>query len=126
MDYKKLLRPRYKVIDSYPSMKGEGLEVGSIITCKNYDNDFSEKLWCEMNDTYPHLFKKLEWWEERKIEELPEYIKYWDTSFYFPIDRVCKREDAPFNDDWTSSNFQPATKEEYDIYELKQLERLQE
>lgn len=26
-------------------------------------------------DRYPHLFKKLDWFEERKIEDLPKYLK---------------------------------------------------
>lgn len=26
-------------------------------------------------DQFPHLFKRLEWWEERKPEEMPEYAK---------------------------------------------------
>lgn len=75
MEVEDLLKPRYKVIAPYPGMKGEGLEVGQIITCRKYDNDFSEKLWCEMNDKYPHLFRKLKWFQDRELRELPKYLK---------------------------------------------------
>jgi hypothetical protein len=26
-------------------------------------------------DKYPHLFRKLEWWEERKENDMPDYLK---------------------------------------------------
>jgi hypothetical protein len=26
-------------------------------------------------ENYPHLFKKLEWWEDRKPEQMPQYVK---------------------------------------------------
>lgn len=29
----------------------------------------------EYAETMPHLFKKLEWWEDLKPEDMPEYIK---------------------------------------------------
>lgn len=30
---------------------------------------------------YPHLFRKLEWWEERKPEEMPTHVRYEPTFF---------------------------------------------
>ena len=71
-----LLAPRYKVIADYPFCS---CNIGDIIPCYESAvfwgiecNDTSGKVY--MSD-YPHLFKKLEWWEERKIEEMPEYVK---------------------------------------------------
>lgn len=72
----KLLKPRWKVIADYPASMHL---VGDVLSA--YDNgvrylvkieDASEKY--SMND-YPHLFQKLQWWEERKVEEMPEHIK---------------------------------------------------
>jgi len=61
-----LLRPRYKVIADYPDNE---FEVGEILPDDVVSNEEDEIL------KYPHLFKKLEWWEERQISEMPEYVK---------------------------------------------------
>ena len=75
MSNEDLMIPRYKVIANYPSMKAEGFEIGSIITCRKYDNDFSQNLWCEMNDKYPAIFNPIEWWEDREVKDMPRFIK---------------------------------------------------
>lgn len=80
-----LLKPRYKVIADYPD---SGFEVGSIEDrdwCR-YENgeDESEGILWRISD-YPHLFKKLEWWEERKIEELPKFVKRFAEKGIFKI-----------------------------------------
>lgn len=124
-----LLIPRYEVISDWPGRKD--FVVGEVVTL---DKPFSpqyqmyEIVDCQgprkyinsFFDMFPLQFKRLEWYEKRKIDEMPEYVKYWDTSLYVPVDRVCKFSDAPFNDTWTSTNFQPATKEEYETYKSKQ------
>lgn len=63
MSTEELLRPRYKVIAQYPFSPHP---TGHIIKTA-----FGNKYF----DQYPHLFKKLEWWEQRDSEELPEYVK---------------------------------------------------
>lgn len=67
-----LMKPRYKVIADYP---GNFLSVGTIIVTHDIWQDFTIELWCQSNDKYPHLFKKLQWWEERAVEDMPEYVK---------------------------------------------------
>lgn len=84
-----LLKPRYKVIADYFF---NPYKVGDIITLpeKNrsvhltttkHTDEFGERISQEEHyapkviDQYPHLFKKLEWWEDRKPEEMPEYVK---------------------------------------------------
>lgn len=71
MSNEELMRPRYKVIAGYPSNQNK---VGDIITIQRSTRDQVE-LVCGWYDKFPHLFKKLEWWEEREIEEMPEYVK---------------------------------------------------
>lgn len=74
-----LLKPRYEVIAPYPAYRGHGIEVGDILTDPG-DNE------CVRNqkgqavvafhwDMFPHLFKPLQWWEKRSVEEMPEYVK---------------------------------------------------
>lgn len=66
-----LMQPRYKVIAEYPSMDyplgyiySDEKHKGAILL---YKDTLFEK--------YPHLFKKLEWYEDRAIEDMPGYVK---------------------------------------------------
>lgn len=64
-----LFMPRFKVLSGYP---GSHLKVGEIINWNHgrtsYDapNEFEK---------YPKIFKKLDWYEEREAQEMPEYVK---------------------------------------------------
>lgn len=67
MTTEELLQPRYKVIADYP---GNVAYVGEI-----YEDDICIR-WNEQKfKKYPHLFRKLEWWEERDEKDMPEYVK---------------------------------------------------
>lgn len=72
MKTEELLKPRFKVIADYP---GRSVEIGHIID----DPDYYERRGIQVNQ-YPHLFKKLSWWEDRKPVELSEYIQWYDPS----------------------------------------------
>jgi hypothetical protein len=70
MSIEDLLKPRYKVIADYPNAT---FKVGSVwgeldIAMFSMTTDETKP------DKYPHLFKKLEWWEERSEVEIP-YLK---------------------------------------------------
>lgn len=67
MTAKDLLKPRFEVIADYP---GTTLKVGDILDKQNTKN------MCEFYEQYPHLFRKLNWWEHRKIEDMPKKIKH--------------------------------------------------
>lgn len=77
-----LMSPRYKVIAEWP---GTAYNVGDIIHIKYMPLPRSG---LEMVKKYPHLFKKLEWWEERKPEEMPEYIKFTEDYIGFKRGQV--------------------------------------
>lgn len=77
-----LLKPRYKVIADYPGRR-ETMPIGHILILESFNNG---RYWHEFTEVepihidegfakYPHLFKRLEWWEERKPEEMPQYVK---------------------------------------------------
>lgn len=118
MTPEELLRPRYKVIADYP---GNNMAVGKIIQFDWYLENQRIEL-CYYYNKYPHLFQPLQWWEDRKPEEMPEYVKYCDTSMYFPVDVVCRGSEAPFNAyEFTADRFLPATEKEYLEY-IKQKE----
>lgn len=77
-----LMKPRYKVIAGYP---GSPFEIGEIIswtdTTETQKRAFIMRsqsghgLNKTVADQYPHLFKKLEWWQDRLPEDMPEYVK---------------------------------------------------
>lgn len=71
MNAKELMKPRYEVIADYPSNLDP---VGTILKCPDYDNDFTKEYWVQSNDNYPHLFRKLNWWEYRTAEEMPKKV----------------------------------------------------
>jgi predicted transcriptional regulator len=117
MKIEELLQPRFKVIANFPDSTRN---IGDII----YVDNKKEKYWSENYEkwlsTFPHLFKKLEWFEDRKIEDLPEYLK--DHIGVFKVLKynlnakvVVIQEDNLFEEFIEFINvFQPSTKEEYE------------
>ena len=73
METKELIAPRFKVIADYPNSKNL---IGTILEMPNFDKEFTKDAWCKSKETYPHLFKKLNWWEYRKTEDMPAYLKH--------------------------------------------------
>jgi hypothetical protein len=85
MNTQELLNPRYKVIADYPDNKD--FQLGKIIdfhpwVCAAHYWEHSvedcqgKRTWLsEYFDKYPHLFRKLEWWEERNENDI-QYVKY--------------------------------------------------
>jgi hypothetical protein len=73
-----LLIPRYKVIAPWPEMERWLARVGDILTdngktaVKNQNGDLVPAFEWE---TFPHLFRKLHWWEEREESEMPEHVR---------------------------------------------------
>lgn len=67
MTNEEFLIPRFRVIADYP---GNTLSVGKIIA-----GTLAPKELADWMEKYPHLFRKLEWYEGRKEEDMPTYIK---------------------------------------------------
>jgi hypothetical protein len=64
-----LLLPRYKVIADWPNSL---YKIGEVLV--GADCIVTKKGIKELTD-FPHLFKRLEWWEQRTEEEMPKYIR---------------------------------------------------
>ena len=124
MSTEKLLQPRFEVIADYPKSifkVGEVLE-GELIFCDPDGPKYSD---------YPHLFRKLPWWEKREQSEMPMYLKYtyngkttcykievWDMVHFIGwLNEECSYGVCPPT---TSRTYQPATEEEY-LNSLKEL-----
>lgn len=125
-----LLKPRYKVIADYPSNIHK---IGSII--KNDDGAKFDRIRYYGCAKYPHLFKPLQWWEERKPEDMPEYLKhnlgtihktanarYHNKFLVIMIENYKAKERGA---GWTDvsqlwlSEFLPVTETEYNEYETQ-------
>ena len=82
MSTDELMMPRYKVINIWPDMGNYGHYQGQVITMVKLNNGeigwptFKVTFYPAHFENYPHLFKKLEWWEGRKPEEMPLYVKW--------------------------------------------------
>jgi len=116
MSNEELMEPRIKIIADYP---GAFAIVGSVWTedCGVHYIQHHEEL---NADKYPHLFRKLQWWEERTPEEMPKYIKvngkYFERSTEDPgIYGVCYIKWPEVKGVQLCSFYQstPATEEEY-------------
>lgn len=115
-----LLKPRYLVIADYPyspwivgeillvdNKKGElvGESIGYV--------DYAYRIFENEISNFPHLFRKLEWWEHRKPEELPQYVKSLDKfGEVFRADGFTSLEQAA-----KYLNLFPATEQEYLTYQ---------
>lgn len=126
MTKEQLLKPRWKVIADFPD---SDFKVGSIEDrnwCKYVNGeDATDGIAWNISD-FPHLFKELEWWEERAIEDLPDYVKYQKKIYkaYWKCEASVRCEKHPsdglgLDADWGSCL--PATEEEY-LSALAQLE----
>jgi hypothetical protein len=131
MTPEELMKPRYKVIADYPLSR---FIIGSIVEGQKgrFDEWFFEINGKELPfdiTQYPHLFKKLEWWEERKLEEMPQYVKEFNSLYKIgEVIKVaewnmgdeepnipCFRDETDNSFTWVRG-FHPATEEEYNAY----------
>lgn len=127
-----LLQPRIKVIADMPFKPSQHMyNAGDILTDNGktavLDQNGDPVFPCEW-EKYPHIFRPLEWWEDRKIEDMPQYIKEVDSLY--KIGEVIKVAEWEYCDDdmiWSFRDekdncfiwvrgFVPATEAEYNAY----------
>jgi len=80
MNAKELMQPRFEVIETYPKSKfkkGDILERIPNATNDWYNADKSlinADILLEEIEQYPHLFRKMNWWEKRTAEQMPKRV----------------------------------------------------
>jgi len=76
MTASELLKPRYEIIGNAPLLTNK---IGEVITCNNP----SGRIECQFlfsgkvdisPDSYPLIFRKLNWWERRTAEQMPKKV----------------------------------------------------
>jgi hypothetical protein len=107
MTPEELLKPRYKVIAPWP---GTHWKVGDIFeygdhNCFKTESQPSIPMHVSVLDEHPHLFKKLEWREERKPEEMPEYVKITGMGCSIIEDTIVKVEGSGKFEDASFDNY---------------------
>lgn len=134
--------PRYEVIGIWP---GGDMIVGQIIM-QAIENEtvwrvFDEQRWQTQTvhnpEKYPYLFKKLEWWQHRTIEQMnairyakvTKYVGYWREGDIVPVRRFevgSIQRATPYGlileyDHYHPVfNVTPATEQEYREFEKKE------
>lgn len=134
MSNEELMRTRFLVTELYP---GTSFSIGDIITM---DSDSAKEIGFITYSAYPHLFRKLNWWQRRTEQDMPEYIKTdpnWQPKYKKDIKikgevvkpfKILQDDYAPcwFKEEkdvakWDMYNlaiYVPATKEEHEEYQL--------
>jgi len=116
MSIENLLKQRFEVIADFPM---NNLPIGFII--------YSENLKAIDFEKFPHLFKKLKWFEKRNESEMPIFLKHsidkekftfhkiekWDMQYMFGFTNIEKREVCDLRTWADDYNYLPATEEEY-------------
>jgi len=127
MTKEELLRPRYKIIALWPFEPKTS--IGNIFTRPDQYARVGQWSsmwhWWDELANHPHLFEPLPWWKDRKLEDMPEYVKVIET----PDQKLIKGSVMKIiwiNDGWGRSEsgevfpytncFEPATSEEYEAY----------
>lgn len=86
LSVEELLKPRYKVIAPFP--RGF-LPVGTVFILDNESviaalpngkKKITSSYYYSEPEECPNIFKELKFWEERRKEDLPKYIKYVDDK----------------------------------------------
>jgi hypothetical protein len=118
---------RYKVIAGYPNSPfsiNEILELQeSLIKPMQHfimvaDFDSYTAYYESDFNLYPHLFKKLEWWEDRLIDNMPNFVKC-NKKIYkvlqkWEVSVICEKhysDNLGLDVDWDS--LLPSTEEEF-------------
>ena len=86
MTAKELLKPRFEVIADYPysaNQVGEQLQrITDHLFVVSRHGDNSSLYTIEALHVYPHLFRQLNWWEYRKIEDMPNKLTNKNGTIY--------------------------------------------
>lgn len=129
-----LMRPRYKVIADYP---GSDYSIGEVLVLDDGGGESDEFYFCDEDGKhieweafykhYPHIFKPLEWWEERAPEEIPGYVKFAKENSYGHFGEVIKIDEIKISKGgfgivchdkgtWWATDCLPATESKYNEY----------
>jgi hypothetical protein len=72
MSREELMKPRFEVMLDYPDSP---FVVGDIITYNGVVYGMGEpQKFVREPEKYPHIFRKMNWWEKRTVEQMPKKV----------------------------------------------------
>lgn len=114
MTTEQLLKPRYKVIADYPFSP---FKIGEIHTVGDMESCI---VITEGMDNYPHLFRKLEWWEDREVSEIEavQYLSGISDGAFYKVDKYALKHDCVYINEEIEElrYYAPATLSDYTAY----------
>lgn len=130
MSVEELLKPRYKVEGPYP---GSRYKVGDMVESLGENRfDLYKDGVTYYNEPelkkYPQLFRLMNWWEDRRPEDMPEYVRIVKTTAsglpchsIHKVDKYLKRScyvkyGEFFSFNLSCFNTEPATIADYETY----------
>ena len=135
MTIEQLLIPRYELISSVPNLYGDGnLFIKGLIFELELDGKEEINVHGRIRDAawfekYPNIFRKMNWWENRKFSDFKclQYMKYMSLTFseyrYITVMRLEKKKkygkiQLLANDyiEITDGHYFPVTSKEYNDF----------
>jgi len=139
MTMEQLLAPRFKVKDKYPGMEMEPFRLDQIITLTKHETDGwihipikhipGSYMRIGFFEAFPNIFEPLPWWKERKVEDMPRYVRSIKQEYQYGIEigKVIKVKEWVLlsktmyviqskTREYHPSCFVPASKEDYNDY----------
>lgn len=101
MTAEELLLPRVKHIAPYP-LSRMYFNVGDILIFDGFSykpmgiNPHGISMAKDLIESYPHIFRPMDWWEERREMDMPMYLKH---KRFFYIHKVVQWGSANANND---------------------------
>ena len=86
-----LLEKRYKVIALWIKSPLK-INIGDIIKWDDLTGDFyckGERFNKDL-ESYPHLFQPMEWWQDRDVKDMPEYVVFPDGHHNIEKGQIVK------------------------------------
>jgi hypothetical protein len=128
-----LLIPRKKVMIDFPQWSTFKHKKGDILTKKGIHwigKGTARGINENEIDNYPEIFRDMSWWEERKEEDMPEYVKHiatnsidkvvkWDMETLFGFTYLERKIGCDLALWKPEHGYIPATKEEYESQKIK-------
>ncbi len=127
-DITELMKPRTKVIGPYPKSPfnvGDVLEISGDCAGKNRTGSgvFRDSVY--QPEKFPNIFQPLQWHEERKPDEMPEYVKKRGVIIKIMIGQDISESGSAWMFEKSPDGLRhrinlsdclPATKEEFESY----------
>lgn len=137
MTTEQLLQKRYKVKGPYPFSPygvGDIVEMDSAGDFLLMAQPYYGKTWVARNviENYPNLFEEMPWWADRKVEDMPEYVKVDDeedllhgqiikvVNWKRTYGHICKIDHEHYNFIPVETNILPATLEQFNTFKQSQ------